>query len=128
LEKSDKKITIFIIIFDIIIFLLLLNIETIIKFVNLHLVYDIIIALLIIMAFVVNTIILIVIKRKIPLLFFIDLFLIHTINIWIAFLVIGVRYNINNIRPYIFPIIVSIIYIFFSIKYSKKNKIKDKNK
>jgi hypothetical protein len=86
---------------------------------------DIIIACIWIISIIVNTILLIIIKRKIKILLF-DIFLIHIIMYWIAFIIFAIRYEIYSFRVFLLPLILLVIYFIFSlkIKTNKNNKKK----
>jgi hypothetical protein len=123
MKNRDIKIGVFIIIFDVIMFPLFMNIDFFIKyFVEKYLIVDFIIGGVLIISFIINTIILIVIKRRIRVIFFIDMFLIHIIIIWITFISFNFKYNLNSIRLFVFPVIILIVYICFSVILRKRRK------
>ena len=128
MTKKDIKISIFVIISDIILFLFFFNVKYFIKhFVEEYYFVDIFLGCIVIISTFINTIVLVLIRRKIFIKYYFDLFLIHIIIVWLSFLMLIIKNNIFGFRPFIFPIIMLIIYIVFSIIIKKKKYILRQN-
>ena len=122
MSNRDVKISIFVLLFDILAFVFFLNIFYFVDLSDEYLIADIILGCIVAISLFLNTIILLIIRRKINIIFCIDLFLLHVIIIWITFIIFNFRFEIYSFRFFIVPIITLIIYIVFSVILKKKEK------
>ena len=126
--NRNIRISIFVIFFDILTFILFVNSKYFLKFIGKYLIADLIVGCTFIISIIINTIILILVKRKIKIIFYFDLFLVHAIIFWIMFITVMLKYGMHSFRLFSVPMIVSLIYSIFSIIIIKrKNKIKRQN-
>ena len=126
--NRNIRISIFVIFFDIMTFILFVNIKYFLTFIGKYLIVDLIVGCTFIISVLINTITLILVKRKIKIIFNFDLFLIHTIFFWVMFITVMIKYGMYSFRLFPVPIIVSLIYIIFSIIFMKgKKKIERQN-
>jgi hypothetical protein len=121
--NRDIKISIFVLLFDILAFIFFFNVIYFVDLSDEYLIADIILGCIVAVSLFFNTIILIIIKRKINIIFCIDLFLLHVIIIWITLIIFNFRYKIYGFRLFIIPIIILIIYLVFSVILKKKRKV-----
>jgi len=121
MTKRNKYFSIFIILTDIIMLILFPNIKYFLYYYEKYPFLDIIIGGILIISFLINTIILIIIRYKIYIIYFIDLFLLHIIFIWASTIIFIIKYKMFSIRVFVIPIIILFIYIAFSIIIKRKN-------
>jgi len=119
--KRDKYFSVFIILTDIIMLILLPHIKYFLYLCERYPFLDIIIGGILIISFIINTIILVIIRYKINIIYFIDLFLLHIVFIWVSFIIFVNKYKMYSIRAFVIPIIILIIYIVFSIIIKRKD-------